>query len=147
MPSATVTPAFSSGLEASELETEDDLPDSVVRSFRGNPSWVAGAGPMAVEPLRVLSVMAFAAVTEAAWGSCTRWLEPLRWGRVARVLRGRRAVPPAVVDPSEPGSSHAESVVNVDALRAQYGRASTRPDGSVWRVGRQLVRATPRAQW
>ena len=69
-------------LQASELEPVlsehvNDLPESVVRSLSSNPLGVADAGPNQLEPPDVLSRMAFAAVTRAAWGVRSDWLDSL----------------------------------------------------------------------
>ena len=124
----TVAVATSSGQGASELGTAsadstEDLPSAVACSLYGNPSWVAEAGPHFMEPVGVLSDVAFADVTKASRGTRARPLESLNWGRVARVLRGRRAAPLAVRDPSVPGAPHLEPVATPDALCDQYGRA------------------------
>ena len=84
----TVMRPFPTGLDAQDLgsvlsEFAADPPTSVAQAFRSAPRQAGGDGSEAAEPLGVISVMAFVAVTHAFRGTRPEWLDAISWERVA----------------------------------------------------------------
>ena len=68
-------------------------------------------------------------VTRASWASRPKWLEPLDWERVLRVLLRRHAAPPVVKDLHQRGALHLEQTVNSSEFDKANGRIPPQPDG------------------